>query len=175
LATGTEELHHLHETVLEFVRPRVLQPAVVDVRNVARAAWKEALTHPDLPRVELVETGVAVDTACEIDAFAVRQVFRNIFENSLAACLQAAEITASYEETEIAAMPALKIVIRDNGPGLSEEQRYMAFVPFYTTKQHGLGLGLTIAKQIVEAHGGEIYLADGPGMALVVVLRRAIR
>jgi PAS domain S-box-containing protein len=174
LASGTQELHHLHETVLEFVRPRVLQPAMVDARNVVRAAWKEALTQPDLPQVELLETQLADDTTCEIDAFAARQVFRNIFENSLAACPNGPEINASYEEAEILGDPALRIVIRDHGPGLTEEQKHMAFVPFFTTKQRGLGLGLTIAKQIVEAHGGEIYLGDGPGTSVVIVLRRAV-
>jgi hypothetical protein len=127
-----------------------------------------------VPDVELVETQVAEDTSCEIDAFAVRQVFRNIFENSLAACSSTLEIKTSYAEAEILGAPALRIVIRDNGPGLTEEQRNMVFVPFYTTKQRGLGLGLTIARQIVEAHGGEIYLADGPGTAVVVVFKRTI-
>ncbi len=174
LACGTQELHRLHETVLEFVRPRVLQPVTVDARTVVRAAWKESLTQPDMPHVELVESQIADDTTCEIDSFAVRQVFRNIFENSLAACPNSPEIRASYEEGELSGMPALRIVIRDNGPGLSNEQKNMVFVPFYTTKQRGLGLGLTIARQIVEAHGGEIYLADGPGTAVVVVFRRAI-
>jgi two-component system sensor kinase FixL len=174
LASGTQELHRLHETVLEFVRPRVLQPMCVDARSVVRAAWKEALTHPEMPSVELVETQIADDTSCEIDAFAVRQVFRNIFENSLAACSSAPEINTSYADAEILGMPALRIIIRDNGPGLSEEQRNMVFVPFYTTKQRGLGLGLTIARQIVEAHGGEIYLTDGPGTAVVVAFRRTI-
>jgi signal transduction histidine kinase len=174
LASGTQELHRLHETVLEFVRPRVLQPSAIDARNVVRAAWKEALTQPDAPQVELVENHLTEDTTCEIDAFAVRQVFRNIFENSLAACSSSPEIKASYEEGEISGAPALRVVIRDNGPGLTDEQRNMVFVPFYTTKQRGLGLGLTIARQIVEAHGGDISLADGPGTAVVVAFRRAI-
>src|SRR5580704_14926615 len=73
LALGTQELHRLHETVLKYVRPRVLQPISVDARSVVRTAWKEALTQPDVPDVELVETQVAEDTSCEIDAFAVRQ------------------------------------------------------------------------------------------------------
>jgi two-component system sensor kinase FixL len=174
LASGTEELHRLHETVLEFVRPRVLQPVPVDARNVVRAAWKEALTQPEMPHVGLVESQETDDTTCEIDAFAVRQVFRNIFENSLAACQNSPEINASYEDCEVSGIAALRIVIRDNGPGLSDEQKSMVFVPFYTTKQRGLGLGLTIARQIVEAHGGEIYLANGPGTAVVVVFKRAI-
>jgi len=174
LTSGTQELHRLHETVLEFVRPRVLQPMPVDARTVVHAAWKEAITPTEVPPVELLETQITDDTTCEIDAFAVRQVFRNIFENALAACSISPEISASYEDDEISGVPALRIVIRDNGPGFSDEQKHMVFVPFYTTKQRGLGLGLTIARQIVESHGGEIDLADGPGAAVVVVFRRAI-
>jgi hypothetical protein len=127
-----------------------------------------------MPHVELVESQETEDTICEIDAFAVRQVFRNIFENSLAACPNSLEINALYEDCEVSGIPALRIVVRDNGPGLSDEQKNMVFVPFYTTKQRGLGLGLTIARQIVEAHGGEIYLSNGPGTAVVVVFKRAI-
>jgi PAS domain S-box-containing protein len=174
LASGTQELHRLHETVLEFVRPRVLQPDAIDARGVVRAAWREALATPDVPDVELVETQSTIDTTCEIDSFAARQVFRNIFENALAACSSPPEITASYEDSEILGMPALEVVVRDNGPGLSDEQKNMVFAPFYTTKQKGLGLGLTIARQIVEAHGGAISLGDGPGTAVIVAFRRAI-
>jgi signal transduction histidine kinase len=51
---------------------------------------------------------------------------------------------------------ALIVTLRDNGPGLTVEQQTKIFEPFYTTKTQGTGLGMAIAKRIVETHGGRI-------------------
>ena len=51
----------------------------------------------------------------------------------------------------------------DTGEGIPEPKRAMLFKPFYTTKPHGLGLGLFYAKDIVEAHGGSVSYASTPG------------
>ena len=87
-------------------------------------------------------------------------MFRNIFENSFAVCEDPVEIDVEYSPTELAGEPALQIAVRDNGPGLTSEQRDRVFDAFYTTKTHGTGLGMAIAKRIVEAHGGSIVVGD---------------
>ncbi|HEV3122225.1 MAG TPA: ATP-binding protein, partial [Isosphaeraceae bacterium] len=63
---------------------------------------------------------------------------------------------------------------RDNGPGLSAEQKRNLFEPFYTTKTQGTGLGLAIARRIVEAHGGKIEAGseDGEGATILITLPR---
>jgi signal transduction histidine kinase len=68
--------------------------------------------------------------------------------------------------------PALRVSVRDNGPGLTAEQRRLIFEPFYTTKARGMGLGMAIAKRIVEAHGGRIEVGAGPGAEIVLTLPR---
>lgn len=66
----------------------------------------------------------------------------------------------------------LRIAVRDNGPGLNQEQRERIFEPFYTTKTKGTGLGMAIAQRIVEAHDGKIVVgADrGTGTEILVTL-----
>ena len=54
------------------------------------------------------------------------------------------------------------ISIKDNGPGIPREQREQVFEPFFTTKARGTGLGMSIARRIVEAHGGQIKVCDTP-------------
>jgi two-component system nitrogen regulation sensor histidine kinase NtrY len=65
----------------------------------------------------------------------------------------------------------LKIQIKDRGPGLMNPDN--VFVPFYTTKEEGTGIGLVLSRQIAEAHGGSIQLSqreDAPGCVATVLL-----
>lgn len=62
------------------------------------------------------------------------------------------------------------IHVRDNGPGFSPEAREHLFEPFHTTKRGGSGLGLASWLTIVQAHGGEIVLANGAGCEIRVRL-----
>jgi two-component system sensor kinase FixL len=68
----------------------------------------------------------------------------------------------------------LRVAVRDNGPGLGPEQRQRIFDPFYTTKTRGTGLGMAIAKRIVEAHGGRIAVGEGraAGAEIIILLPR---
>jgi two-component system sensor kinase FixL len=55
------------------------------------------------------------------------------------------------------------IDVADTGPGVSEEIASQLFQPFVTTKLHGMGVGLSISRTIVEAHGGQIWVEPNPG------------
>ncbi len=55
------------------------------------------------------------------------------------------------------------VAIADQGPGMPEEVRAKAFDAFFTTKHRGTGLGLPIARRVVEAHGGEMLIDVPPG------------
>jgi signal transduction histidine kinase len=66
---------------------------------------------------------------------------------------------------------AVDIIVRDEGPGLSNTTNL--FVPFFTTKRGGSGIGLVLSRQIAEAHNGSVTLrnaADGPGCEAVLNL-----
>ena len=113
-----------------------------------------------------------VDLRCLADPFRLEQIFRNILDNSLAACSPPAVIEIRAETAEFDGQPALRIAVRDNGPGIGPEQRPKVFDPFYTTKVKGTGLGMAIARRIVEAHGGRIGIGDGdgPGATFLITL-----
>ena len=101
-------------------------------------------------------------------------VFRNVLENALEACRDPVEIGVHWSDGDLAGQPAIRVAVRDNGPGLTADQRKRLFEPFYTTKVQGTGLGMAIASRLVEAHGGTIEAgpAEGPGTTIVITLPR---
>jgi two-component system sensor kinase FixL len=108
-----------------------------------------------------------------VDHFRLEQVFRNILENSLAACHDPLIIEVQASDDSRPNGSSVRLVVRDNGPGLSPEQRQRIFEPFFTTKTKGTGLGMAIAKRIIEAHGGHIAVgAGGPGAEIIISLPR---
>ena len=104
-----------------------------------------------------------MDLHCTGDPFRLDQVFRNLLDNALAAGSPPVTIEIRAAAAELDGQPALRIAVRDNGPGIAPEQRTKIFDPFFTTKAKGTGLGLAIAKRIVEAHGGQIAIGDAEG------------
>jgi signal transduction histidine kinase len=63
------------------------------------------------------------------------------------------------------------IAVQDNGPGIPVEQREKAFVPFFTTKRQGSGVGLSLVRQIAAAHNGSVAIGETPGGGATVTLR----
>ncbi|MEN0068217.1 MAG: ATP-binding protein, partial [Myxococcota bacterium] len=68
--------------------------------------------------------------------------------------------------------PSIEVAVSDTGAGIDADVREKLFVPFFTTKQGGTGLGLPICRRIVEAHGGEldVHSVSGQGSTFVVRL-----
>src|SRR5262245_21569950 len=104
----------------------------------------------------------------------MERVFRNLLENSITATPDPVKIEINCSEARDPGQDSLRVIVRDNGPGLSAEQRQKIFLPFYTTKSRGTGLGMAIAKRIVEAHGGSIGVCEnnGHGAAIEIILPR---
>lgn len=98
----------------------------------------------------------------EASVIQIQQVILNLARNGLEA-MSLAEIDAGAVEISTYASEdsQIRVKVRDTGPGLSNSSRSHLFEPFYTTKQGGLGMGLSICQSIVEQHGGEIWAEMG--------------
>jgi PAS domain S-box-containing protein len=172
-----DHLTHLYEDVRGYAAPLRLDRKPLSLPDVWRSAWAHLGHHPQRAGATLTEALACDDPTCQGDAFRLEQVFRNILENSLAAGSPPVAIAIACEPDWVGGAPAVRVAVRDDGPGLSPEDRRRIFEPFYTTKIKGTGLGMAIARRIVEAHGGRVAVGDreppaGRGAEIVVVLPR---
>jgi PAS domain S-box-containing protein len=176
LQNAQDHLHHLYEEVRHFAAPVTLERRPCNLAAVWREAWARLELQHKARKVTLREQVNGADVHCLADPFRLEQVFRIILDNALAACSDPVDIAIHCSMAEWAGRESLEISVRDNGPGLTPEQRQKIFEPFFTTKVRGTGLGLAIAKRIVEAHGGRITASDRPppGAEIVVALPKAL-
>jgi PAS domain S-box-containing protein len=174
VSKAQDHLHHLYEEVRAYAAPIKLHRKVADAVSIARETWGSLALMREGQPFEFVEEIATPNTRLEVDEFAIGQVFRNILENAIVACPNPGRIVLRCADTHLDNAPALALHFRDNGPGLNTEQRQKIFDPFYTTKTKGTGLGMAIAKRIVDAHGGRIAVGEGPGPGaeIIVVLPR---
>jgi len=100
------------------------------------------------------------------DAAQIEQVLINLIKNAIESGSPADEVTLSVAERG----DGIAIEIRDRGTGLSAEVLRDALLPFYSTKPKGTGLGLTLCREIVDAHGGRLAIANRDGGGAVVTV-----
>jgi two-component system, LuxR family, sensor kinase FixL len=170
-------LHSLFEDVRAYAVPLRLKPSSTELPALWQAAWNELIAQRKLATAKLVEHHPGVDVWCEVDGASLQRALYNILENALDASGANAQIEIRCRETHIEGRPALSVDIRDNGPGLSSEQMRRIFEPFFTTKTKGTGLGMSIARRVIAAHGGRLEAGSAtPGGAEIRVTlpRRAV-
>jgi hypothetical protein len=174
LTKAQEHLQRLYEEVRSYAAPVQLNRELCDLRHIWREVWSHVVPLHPKKSIEFAERLEVDDYRCLVDRFALGQVFSNILENAVAAVPNPGQIKISYEVATLGNRPALEISILDNGPGIDAEQSTRIFEPFFTTKAKGTGLGMAIAKRIIESHGGEISVRDRtpPGAEIIIVLPR---
>lgn len=172
-----DDLVQLYEEVREFAAPVRLDPQICYIDNVLHDTWTTLGIKREGRRIWFRVHAGNVDLQAEVDEFAMRQALRNILENALAACSDPVELDVSFADVMLDDKTALQISIRDNGPGLNEEQKRRIFDEFYTTKPDGTGLGMAIVKRLVEAHGGRVAVKSDfrSGAEVFVTLPRHYR
>jgi PAS domain S-box-containing protein len=120
----------------------------------------------ELTRGEAVKNGASVQTAfgealplIEGDRVQLQQVVLNLIVNAVQAMGAVAERPRELFITTARAEPnGVLVTVKDSGPGLAPSNLEQLFAPFYTTKPEGLGMGLSICRSIIEAHGGRLWV-----------------
>ena len=144
----------------EFVKKGESLRTAEDIRGTIEEAAALAMLGTEGQVRVMMDIGLA--TWVLIDRVQIAQVLLNLLRNAI-------EATQGQVRREIAlstiasAEGMLEVRVGDNGPGLSPDIQEKLFLPFNTTKPSGMGLGLSICRSIIEAHGGRIWASDAPG------------
>jgi PAS domain S-box-containing protein len=161
-------------SLLDFARPRPPAPVPVSMRSLL----EEALAEQSIPPG--VETSLTLaDGACAalVDEAQMKIALSNIVLNGVQAMTQAGEtaVGALTIECRIAETEEVQIIVSDTGPGVPPDLREKLFEPLYTTKAKGIGLGLALAKMLIEKNNGRIDILDNTenGAAFTIFLPRA--
>lgn len=162
---GTNRIESLVNDLLQFSREETYNIESLDVNNLVKETLVSAV-HSWKGKVEMdIEPG--------IEAKADREKLYRVMANGIQNALQAMEANGNLYVSVHREGSWVKIQIMDNGPGIPDSELPNLFIPFYTTKTNGTGLGLSYSKKVIEGMGGKITLSnrkDETGVVLTISL-----
>jgi signal transduction histidine kinase len=171
-----EEINRANDIIFEFLnasKPREKKKQLTNVNKLIDDIVKLYESEAILRNIEIETVLTSKDAILYIDAKQVKQVLVNLVKNAVEAIEENPEITKGYIrlKTETVEGNAL-ILIEDNGIGISKETMEKLFIPFFSTKNSGTGIGLSVCKKIIEDHDGTIQVESTPflGTAFQITL-----
>jgi len=157
--TELERLMSTVQRMLDFYRPGAVSPAEVDLRELLH--YVITLMSKQLEKQEiLIKTDIPDHLPVIIAVGSqIQQVLINLILNSFDAMPDGGEL---YIQMRVA-KKGVEILLQDSGPGIPDDRQQHIFEPFFSTKDGGTGLGLTVSYNIITAHGGTLELVSSNG------------
>ena len=154
----TDRLSHVVDALLAFARPVAVVPRATGLAEICERVTLLAQEELRAKAVRLVH-GEIPAVSIDADPDLLCQVLLGLLSNGADAAGAGGEVTIDARAID----GRVEVAVSDTGPGIPLALRERIFEPFFTTRQRGTGLGLAVAKQIIEAHGGQIAVDDGRG------------
>jgi signal transduction histidine kinase len=166
-----QRLNQLVSNFLDFARPRTPKYQLIDVATALESVLELAGHAVGNQRIGLRKELFPQLPPVECDPELLKQVLLNLVMNAIQSMPDCGEVVVSA----IPRHERMLIQVKDEGCGIKPEDRDRIFDPFFTTKENGSGLGLSVAHQIVEQHGGMLTAEANPGKGMTFSLLLPLR
>ncbi len=149
----------------EFVKSQSKHRSTADINTLIHDAvglCSAGLKHNDIKLTLGLENNLPT---VFVDHIQIEQVIINLIRNSVDALqnLPAKQQRLLSIRSRLTPNNGIQVEVKDNGPGLDEDQQQKILMPFYTTKTDGMGMGLSISRSLIEAHEGTFHFNSQPG------------
>jgi signal transduction histidine kinase len=170
-----EQISRLDKTandLLYFGRPGTPEFAFADVNALLTKTLFFVSQHPEARNIHRVKELTRDLPPVWVDQKQIQQVLFNIILNAIQAMKEGGTLSIVTEPGQNGGRKFVRIVVSDTGRGIPPEELDKIFVPFFTTKTQGTGLGLPICRQLLEQHGGTITVESrvGSGSTFIIEL-----
>ncbi len=153
-----QRLENMVREMLDFSRPLELQASTHDIQPVVDESLEVVRGMAEEKKVELRVQSAPGLPPCSFEAMRMKQVLINLLNNAVEASPEGGIVSvATFQKGK-----SLFLEVSDQGSGIPSPKKSEVFLPFFSTKNGGTGLGLTIVKRIVEAHRGRVEILDNP-------------
>lgn len=164
LRQGLQTIHRRSDGLLEFMK-NYRKVALVPQPQIAEVSAAD-LVNPLIPlfvSTECITYRFALqhpETLLHIDRTQMEQVLINLLKNATEACADMPHAVVTVTDSMEPTTNRYLLHVTDNGPGILPEVQERIFIPFFTTKPQGSGIGLALSKQIVHLHGGALRVVS---------------
>lgn len=156
--------------VLDFAKPVNLNLTEKDLGSIVRKVYDYCATKANKENVVLSVYTPDESVKIPVDGFHLERALINLVNNAIEASGKGDVVVIKSETSQ----DSVNIHIKDYGEGMDEETLENIFIPFYTKKNSGTGLGMAIAKKIIEGHNGKIHIRSGQQMGTEVLIELPI-
>nr|MBO2487853.1 hypothetical protein [Gammaproteobacteria bacterium] len=147
-----------------FVKNREVRRELIEANRLLEDILTLAQTDARHNGVQIVVETASESPLVQADAVQIQQVILNLVRNSIDAMQGVPESRRQLTlRTRIDAEGDVEFMVADRGPGIDPAVAAELFNPFFTTKPGGMGLGLSISRSIIRAHGGKLWCSPNPG------------
>ncbi len=158
-----DRLDRLVDTFLNYAQPATDHSTITNLPDLVRGCIRQVMRGQTASGIQL-ELDCPLDLpAVTANAHQLERVIHNVLQNALEALDGRGDIAVRVRCVESDERPNVEILVSDSGPGLDEATLERAFIPFFTTKHAGTGLGLPLCERLMRAQGGAIHLSSKPG------------
>ena len=171
IVDSASKMEEIVTDVLNFAKPVHLETKEEDVRIIVEQAAAWCKSKAEAARISLSSELPAKPVIISVDGLRLQRALTNLITNAIEASPEGQEVLLTLKTDQ----EKLVIMIKDQGVGMDRETLENIFVPFFSKKPQGTGLGMAITKKVIDAHQGNIFLRSQPDRGTEVTIELPFR